>query len=646
MDAAQPFAAMAANPTLMQQFAAMLAAQNASQGTNDAVAPNPPPTREEADFHPRSSTLGRSSDPANTADEVESGGSPQRPSSGLSNSNPSNTNQSRSETKSPARHCSPSSPPTVQSILLSPSPAHHTTIVATPPVPTLPLTVPTATGPPALLATTPAPPAAAPARLTAALAHPGAALARPIAAPARLTATLAHLAASPARGNQAGQRYEDCPTSYEKRARKRGGRITRVVNGKEEIVYTPVERLGTQEAKYEHFKTDRHPFCVKHNMSYNPYSTTMSNLKNYKQIPQPPGLQGDLREVVHKYRPKHIADGDSAKWSQYGTTARRKIYDTILKIYPFCHHFRDETNEDNWVINLLGTNYLSHTRAYATAPGESEDDYAANAPAHGAAPRSNTGHNHNKPAPAAAPSPSRSVAPSRPNGGEDDYAASAPAHGTAPRSSTSHGHNKPAPTVAPSSSRSAASSPSNRDNRHADKVVAAEEALAKADDPRASKTAKATNTSRSKGKGKQVEVRPAPKDAADGEESDSGEEALRLALVKPTPPTKGRKRKAAEAEEPEPEPAAKKQKPRPKMRPPPGPEPEPSSTSASSAIPISSDGTINISSSTAVSSDAPDTPAITVPSTGSKVVSTKKVLVPAESAGVKGTRATPRFKKD
>ncbi|KAG9097576.1 hypothetical protein FS749_005989 [Ceratobasidium sp. UAMH 11750] len=178
---------------------------------------------------------------------------------------------------------------------------------------------------------------------------------------------------------------------------------------------------------------------------------------------------------------------------------------------------------------------------------------------------------------------------------------------------------------------------SNRDNRRADRVVAAEEALAKTDGPQASKAAKALSTCKGKGKGKQVEAHPAQKDATDNEESDSDEEALRLAPIEPTEPPKGKKRKVAEAtKEPEPaddiqEPATKKQKPRPKMH------------LRSSAIPISSDGTIDIaSSSTAVSPDAPDAPAATAPLISSKVVSIKKALVPAKSAGVKGTRATTR----
>ncbi|KAG9076769.1 hypothetical protein FS749_011404, partial [Ceratobasidium sp. UAMH 11750] len=324
----------------------------------------------------------------------------------------------------------------------------------------------------------------------------------------------------------------------------------------------------------------------------------------------------------------------------------------ILKKYPFCHHFRNETNEDNWVINLVAAKYLSHTRAYATEKkrtrylrrrnsqpgrvnvnaddeeeeeeeeeeeiseepeGDGEDDYPANAPAHGAEPRSSAGHNRSKPTHATtSTSASSHSAPS-----------SRSAHSLHPNT-TSHGSALPAQT-------------SNPDNRRADKVIAAEEALAEADDTRASKTTKVASAS--KEKGKQAEVHPTQNDATDGEESDSEEEAVRLVPVKaskaartqaridspePTPPTKGQKRKATEpAKEPESiqEPASKKQKPRPKMRslPDPEPEPEPSGASTSSAIPISS--------------DAPDVPAATVPSTPSKAVSTKKALVPAKSAG-------------
>ncbi|KAG9078150.1 hypothetical protein FS749_009891 [Ceratobasidium sp. UAMH 11750] len=737
----------------MQQLAAMLATQNTSQGANPAAAPNPPLTREEVDFRPRSSTVGRSSDPADAEDGVERGRSPRRPSPSPSNAAAQSaaTKQSRSKAKSPARHHSPSSPlrpltpPMVQSPQRPPpaipsSPPHYRHDTSSAHASSHSRSRGNARSP-SRHSRSPDRHSRSPGGCSRPSDHRSRSLSRRPHSPDHRTRTRSPdrrtrspSARSPTRrsvthspdrrtrsrspephprgpapkrrrrarsrsrsrsqDNQAGERYENCPSSYEKRPGTRGGRITKVVNGKEKIVYTDVEKLGTREAKYEYFKTHRHPFGAKYDMYFNPYSTTTSDIKNYKRIGRPSGLQvgrgdsklmhevmgcrpdydfytqfsGDLREAVQKYRPKHVPDGEKVKWSQYGTTVRRKVYHTILKKYPFCHHFRDETNEDNWVINLMATNYLSHTRAYATekkrtrylrrrksqsgqdkentddeeeeidqdeeeevghdkeeideedaAPGEGEDDYAANAPVRGAPPRSSTGHNRNKPARASASSSSRSAPSSRPD-------------------TTSHGSTLPAQT-------------SNRDNRRADKVVAAEEALAKVDDLRASKTAKGANASKGKGKGKgkgkEIEARPARKDALDGEESESEEEALRLVPVKvskaaraqarigspePTEPPKGKKRKVAEAaKEPEPaddiqEPAAKKQKPQPKMRPPPDPEPEPSGASASSAIPISS--------------DAPDAPATTVPSTSSKVVSTKKALVPVKSAGVKGTRAT------
>ncbi|KAG9082252.1 hypothetical protein FRC06_005150, partial [Ceratobasidium sp. 370] len=394
----------------------MVAAQNTTQGTNTA-------TREEADFHPRSSTLGHSSDLADTADEGECGRSPQHPSLGPSNAatQSTNMNRSRSKTKSPARHHSPSSP-------LPPS---------TPPV------------------------------------------------------------VQSGQDNQAGGCYENCLTSYEKQPGKRGGRITRVANGKEEIVYIDVEKLGTWEAKYEYFKTHCHPFGIKHNTYFNPYSTTTSNLKNYKQITWPSGIQfgrGDATPMheIMGCRPDYefytIFSGNLLKWTQYGKTARLRVYQAILKKYPFCHHFCDETNEDNWVINPMAISYLSHTRAYTTekkrtrylrrhslrfgqdkedangeeeeeiddegeepdedaAPGDVKDDYAANAPAHGTAPCSSTGHNRNKPAHTTAPSSSRSAQPS----------------------TASHGLALPTQT-------------SNRDNRCADKVTAVEERLSSVQD--------------------------------------------------------------------------------------------------------------------------------------------------------------------
>ncbi|KAG9096885.1 hypothetical protein FRC06_008228 [Ceratobasidium sp. 370] len=558
---------MAANPALMQQFAAMLATQNASQGANLAAAPNPSPTQEEVDFHPHSSTIGRSSDPANAADEVECGRSPQ---------------------------CS---------TLLLPSPAPHTTIVATPPVLTLPPTTPMATGPPTLQAVTLI-------RLTAvlvlalliaththllpAVTHLLPAIAHPLLTVTRLLAPLtsapAHTppsldpmtpplnaAASPARVHAhppAIRATRQAGAMRIAQPRKRGGCVTRTVNGKEEIVYTPVERLGTQEDKHEYFKTHRHLFGVKHDMYFNPYSITTSNLKNYKQITWPPGLQIGWRK-----RKVDPVWGDC--------TAEN--YDTTVKAYPFCNHFRDETNEDNWVINLIATNYLSHTRTYATEKKRTHYRRRCS---------SRSGHDNEKADDEADKEidgddeePDKDAAPGE---GEDDYAANAPAYSTTPRPSTSHDHNKPARTAAPSSSSALPAQASNHDNCCADKVVATEEALTKVDDAQA----KAPNKSQPKGKGKQVAARPAH------EESNSEEEALCLVPLKvnkamrtkarinspePILPTKGRKRKAAEPEEPEEpesadeiqEPALKKQKPWPKMRPPPRPEPEPHSEQSS-----------------------------------------------------------------
>ncbi|KAG8721065.1 hypothetical protein FRC08_016038 [Ceratobasidium sp. 394] len=317
---------------------------------------------------------------------------------------------------------------------------------------------------------------------------------------------------------------------------------------------------------------------------------TTSDLKNYKQITRPSGVQigrGDSKSMhgIMGRRPDYDFYVHFL-WSQYGTTLRRKVYQTILKKYSFVTVSRDETNEDNWIINLVATNYLSRTRAYATekkrtrylqrrksqsgqdnenadeeeveendgdgeepdeedtVPGDGEDDYAANAPAHGAAPRSSTGHDRNK---STTSTSSRSTPSSR------------SAHSSRP-DTTSHGSTLPTQT-------------SNRDNRRADMIIATEEALDKADDARASKSTKAASTSKSRGKRKQVEMRPTQKDAADDEESGWEEEALRLVPVKvskaaraqatinspePTLPTQGQKREAAKEPEPIQEPAPKK----------------------------------------------------------------------------------------
>ncbi|KAG8707989.1 hypothetical protein FRC08_000169 [Ceratobasidium sp. 394] len=65
-----------------------------------------------------------------------------------------------------------------------------------------------------------------------------------------------------------------------------------MVGGEEKIFVTPVERLKTRQAKFEHFKLYTHPFAKAHHVAYfNPYSYRRSDLRNYKRVGRPTEFQ-------------------------------------------------------------------------------------------------------------------------------------------------------------------------------------------------------------------------------------------------------------------------------------------------------------------------------------------------------------------
>ncbi|KAG9095391.1 hypothetical protein FS749_010549 [Ceratobasidium sp. UAMH 11750] len=57
------------------------------------------------------------------------------------------------------------------------------------------------------------------------------------------------------------------------------------------ILYTHLEKLITRKRKHEYIKRHPHPFGKKYNMYFNPYSGRRADIKCYKQVPRPVGIQ-------------------------------------------------------------------------------------------------------------------------------------------------------------------------------------------------------------------------------------------------------------------------------------------------------------------------------------------------------------------
>ncbi|KAG8771961.1 hypothetical protein FRC12_003313 [Ceratobasidium sp. 428] len=250
MDLAQMFAALAANPATLTQFSQFLVTQQNGQPPPPTAPSASTDNAREPDNPPRSPTIGRSSDPAGTTKEQERGRSTQR-------SGPTTSGSAG------GRVLPPSTPPRASSPNPPPSPPRPS-----PPPPCSP-------SPPPPRSPSPAP--RAPGRSRRGKSPAG----KPKATPESIA-------------------YHTCPTSYEKRQGKRGGRVHHTVDGKQQVRYTDLERLGTRKAKYEYVKKNGHPFGRMHGMYFNPYSARPSKIQNYKRVERPPGFTTGRGEFLRK----------------------------------------------------------------------------------------------------------------------------------------------------------------------------------------------------------------------------------------------------------------------------------------------------------------------------------------------------------
>ncbi|KAG9077783.1 hypothetical protein FRC06_008714, partial [Ceratobasidium sp. 370] len=382
MDAQQLATALAANPQLLQQALALVTAQNPTRNEpRTATPPAPPGSEREADRRARSPTIRPSSPPAGTAGETSRGRTLQRQVRPLSNGT--------GPSSSSVRH----GPLPLRCHAPAPAPAptlHPTSTTALAAIPTIAPTTPVlGLGPVAtftilgrgrgLVLVTLVLVTLGPVGLGRVLSLSLGPTLSLISLALILTPVTAIAIPSPSPSLGPG---------------KRGGRVKKMVDGKEQIALTSIERLATRKAKFDYFKRHRHLFGKKHDTYFNPYSYKRSHTQNYKRIARPRGFQvgrggddqiheliglrgdynyfsdilGHIRKAVLKYKPRNVIvpEGKGLKWANYSLTARRKINDYVLEYHPFLTHFRDDSNEDNWVIGSLAPMYLARNRSYVS----------------------------------------------------------------------------------------------------------------------------------------------------------------------------------------------------------------------------------------------------------------------------------------
>ncbi|EUC59832.1 hypothetical protein RSOL_325100 [Rhizoctonia solani AG-3 Rhs1AP] len=200
--------------------------------------------------------------------------------------------------------------------------------------------------------------------------------------------------------------YDTCPTSYKKTTGKRGARYRIVINGKREVKHTPMERLAERKAKYKRVRKHGHLFGDKHKCYFNPYSYSPISKKHFKRIVKPVGVRvcrgGPLSQPVHeliglrddyeyrlqigtaarkaltKFLPDNfvLKPGEQLSYCKhYDMSARTQINGYMYKQFPFLYHFRDESGDDNWVIDAICTSYLYSNSMYVKAGNLSADIY-------------------------------------------------------------------------------------------------------------------------------------------------------------------------------------------------------------------------------------------------------------------------------
>ncbi|KAG9095390.1 hypothetical protein FS749_010548 [Ceratobasidium sp. UAMH 11750] len=276
-----------------------------------------------------------------------------------------------------------------------------------------------------------------------------------------------------------------------------------------------------------------------------------------------------FRKGLLKFRPSvTLEKGKTHTWSHYGSSRRKQLHDYMYDRYPFLQHFSDESGEDCWVITMMAQRYLGGSGSYLRKEGktggrgknigeeeEEEEEEVAEEDRELGGPE---------------------VSAIDPDDYEDDYAANTshhPANAHAPRArpqTAQPSSSRPRTNVAEPSHASAAQPTSTqRENRRADKVVAEEEARAKAAEARAKDKGQSLAVTSSKAKGKRRadpprQPTPPPPSIPRRNESDDDELVIRTFSKKvkagprnqaritspeasPAPATTNKKGKAAQA---------------------------------------------------------------------------------------------------
>ncbi|KAG9121450.1 hypothetical protein FRC07_002589 [Ceratobasidium sp. 392] len=661
------FAQFVANPALLAQMGALLAAQTANQNLPPApTAPEQPV--HDPDRCERSPTLGRSSDPVDPAQNAQRG----------------RTLERRTHSPAPSSRAASVIPPRSPPINISSRLSHSVT-------PTLPRSTP---------------PASSSRRLSSP--QPGTS---PTPTDRRSPSPRSPSPAPRPRGrnkkriptpdpNAPVHEYDICPTSYDKREGARGGRRAKMQGGKKVIDRTEVEKLGNREAKAEYFTQNAHLFGEKHDCWFNPYSTEKAAIEYYKRIEQPPRIQvgrgdsllrelmglrpnyeyftdirGDVRKAITTFQPKHIQleENEPWRWSHYGANARMKIYKHIYKKYPFLQHFRDQSNEDCWVIRLMAQQYLMKSGTYQNKKNKG-GRFIRRHPSMKAAEEEieldvNEEEEEDK---------DEEPGSDGPDNQANDYSLNAPAYASTTRAGRSQtpasGRSQPK-TTARTAASSRAPQTTSRAPPPPPPQPRAEQELEEFNSLKGLGLSKAASkvAATSKGKGKQRERQPTPPPKRPTDNESSEEEEIRPAtkkikvaarpqarlvdspesspvLQKVTQKSKSmatKKRKAAEGiSEPEElieeiqEPPAKKRIIKPKIRPIPPAEPmspEPESP------PAGSSGTINITSSDVPDASVADSTVLN--NSGSRIVSATKAMVPVPAKKAAAAPAKPTVQR-
>ncbi|CAE6452043.1 unnamed protein product [Rhizoctonia solani] len=303
----------------------------------------------------------------------------------------------------------------------------------------------------------------------------------------------------------------------------------------DEVKYSTLLETMTLEEKYLFIKEHGHPFARVVGLPYfNPYGIVPLNDALTAIIPKTSGRlyvssgqrldypeyvegRGVMRAAVVANIPKKatIEEGKFLTWGHFGPSVRISVYNYVYASKPYFYHFRDKTGENNWLIDAEATEYLLEVGSYYKKTGNGMDPMEF---LRGYQTRNLKKNNAKK------------LYIEEPNSENPYYY---PILGTdknyAGKASTSQASSK---YIAPPPSSSAKA----RDARHADKVVAKEEARAKAEASMAKPRdllSNAGGTANEKLKPR-PKPRPQPKRRIESDDESSDDESSKL-VSRPAP---------------------------------------------------------------------------------------------------------------